>query len=52
MNRPDNAAPQLPSLFAKEVQADVLIEEALPHKQAIVIAAIGLLLLLRQLVLQ
>ena len=37
--------------FAEDVRADVLLEKMLLPKQVLVIAAIGLLLLLRQLVL-
>jgi hypothetical protein len=51
VNRPANAVPP-PCHFDQVVRADVLVEDALPYKQAVTIAAIGLLLLLRQLVLQ
>ncbi|MDH4067067.1 MAG: hypothetical protein OEW19_21925 [Acidobacteriota bacterium] len=52
MNHSVSANPGPRNLFDQEVRADVLVEAALPYKQAIVIAVIGLLLLLRQLVLQ
>ena len=52
MTHPASATPPPPNLFDQEVRADVLIEEALPYKQVIVVATIGLLLVLRQLVLQ
>ena len=51
MTTPSAPTRQLSGRFAQDVRADVLIEDMLLHKQLIVVSAIGLLLLLRQLVL-
>jgi hypothetical protein len=51
MNRPRTRTSKPSSRFAQEVRADGLVEEMLLPKQVLVVAAIALLLLLRQLVL-
>jgi len=51
MTTPPAPTRQPSGSFAKDVRADVIIEEMLLHKQMIVVSTIGLLLLLRQLVL-